>query len=241
MFKAGWWACRVFELLLKVSGKYDLRGEFSENYANPDWLAREWNYTREDASAEPGESVSYGIDALLDHGILQGTAKSFILVGWEEFYGKKDYSTPRVRKMRANRNGDVGTAAATGETDETDETTPTPPTHTTSPTELMRLWNLMAQEKGLTRCLKLAGERERLTIARLKEQPDLTYWAKVAYRIADSDFCTGKNDREWKASYDWFVHPLTHAKVMEGKYDNRGPSSTVKLVTINDNLYGDGT
>lgn len=47
-------------------------------------------------------------------------------------------------------------------------------------------------------------------------------WRAALDRIAKSDFCAGKNDRGWRADFDFFLRPDTVAKVMEGKYDNRG-------------------
>ena len=40
-------------------------------------------------------------------------------------------------------------------------------------------------------------------------------------RIVLSDFCNGKNDRGWKANFDFLLRPNTHIKAMEGAYDNR--------------------
>lgn len=43
--------------------------------------------------------------------------------------------------------------------------------------------------------------------------------------ILASDFCRGVNDRRWKASFDWLVErPDAVSKLMEGRYDNRGPA-----------------
>jgi hypothetical protein len=39
-------------------------------------------------------------------------------------------------------------------------------------------------------------------------------------RIASSAFCTGTNDRGWRATPDWLLRPDTAAKVLEGKYDD---------------------
>lgn len=41
-------------------------------------------------------------------------------------------------------------------------------------------------------------------------------------RISTSDFCRGKNERGWVATFDWLLQPDTAIKVLEGKYDNRG-------------------
>lgn len=49
----------------------------------------------------------------------------------------------------------------------------------------------------------------------------LEEWREVVLKIAASDFCCGKNDRGWVASFDFLLKPDTALKVLEGKYDNR--------------------
>ena len=42
-----------------------------------------------------------------------------------------------------------------------------------------------------------------------------------AFRKAQSSsFCTGQNDRHWKADFDWLLLESNLVKVLEGKYDN---------------------
>ena len=42
-----------------------------------------------------------------------------------------------------------------------------------------------------------------------------------AFRKAQSSsFCTGQNDRNWKADFDWMLNESNLVKVLEGKYDN---------------------
>lgn len=42
-----------------------------------------------------------------------------------------------------------------------------------------------------------------------------------AFRKAQaSSFCTGLNDRHWKADFDWLLNESNLVKVLEGKYDN---------------------
>lgn len=39
-------------------------------------------------------------------------------------------------------------------------------------------------------------------------------------RSQASSFCTGQNDRHWKADFDWLLNENNLVKVLEGKYDN---------------------
>ena len=40
--RAGFWAARVFELLCRVCGQYELGGVLPPQYLQADWLARRW-------------------------------------------------------------------------------------------------------------------------------------------------------------------------------------------------------
>jgi hypothetical protein len=89
------------------------------------------------------------------------------------------------------------------------------------PHDFVVIWNL--------HCYKLS-EVKKVSPSRLKKIDALnqTYLAtefnEACERVAASDFCCGKNDRAWIATFDWMLKPDTVAKVLEGKYDNRRPS-----------------
>jgi hypothetical protein len=85
---------------------------------------------------------------------------------------------------------------------------------------LFRIWN---ENKGphLPKALALSSERIKSANQRFKEFPDEEFWTEVVKRIAESSFCTGNNDRGWKADFDFFLRPGTHLAVNEGKYDTK--------------------
>lgn len=58
--------------------------------------------------------------------------------------------------------------------------------------------------------------------ARWAENPSEDFWKGVVVRVSQSAFCTGKNDRGWKADFDFLIKPDTAHKILEGKYDDRG-------------------
>jgi len=87
------------------------------------------------------------------------------------------------------------------------------------PCPLMHLWNTHA--KRLSKIRGMAGAREASAKARWKEFPDEEYWVNVVRKINASKFCNGDNQfGAWKADFDWFIKPVTHLKVSEGKYDD---------------------
>jgi hypothetical protein len=88
--------------------------------------------------------------------------------------------------------------------------------------EVVSAWN----ESGLVRCLSLNDTRKRHLKARLADPFFVEHWSAAVKRAAASDFCKGKNDRGWKADFDWFLQPAVVSKIMEGKYDNRGKAAS---------------
>ena len=81
--------------------------------------------------------------------------------------------------------------------------------------QFLNTWN---EHRGtLPSIQKLSEGRKAKIRIRLKEQPDLGYWAGLVKKMAASDFCcSGK----W-ATMDWVItNDSNHLKVAEGKYDN---------------------
>lgn len=91
-----------------------------------------------------------------------------------------------------------------------------------------QLWN---RERGvLPAVLDCGSSRARQLQARRKEEFWVANFEAAVKKVKMSDFCTGKNDRGWKASFDWLLRPDTIAKVMEGRYDNRIKKTEFKYV-----------
>jgi hypothetical protein len=88
----------------------------------------------------------------------------------------------------------------------------------TEASELQAIWN--QHSPPLPAWRELSKSRKVQALARLRERP-LAEWAAVIERIAASSFCSGSNDRTWRADPDWLLKPGTAGKVLEGKYDDR--------------------
>lgn len=85
---------------------------------------------------------------------------------------------------------------------------------------LLDLWN---QNCGnLPRAEQLNKQRDNAWRLRWKAKPDRAYWVDLIQRLAASSFATGNNDRSWRADIDFFLRETTAAKILEGKYDDRG-------------------
>ena len=77
---------------------------------------------------------------------------------------------------------------------------------------------------NLPRVVRLTDKRC-LTVRRIYSKGYTTEQLDEAFRRAQaSSFCTGQNDRHWKADFEWLLNENNLVKVLEGKYDN--PAAT---------------
>ena len=78
-------------------------------------------------------------------------------------------------------------------------------------------YNLIANDLELPVCRKLTSDRCRRADSILKEF-GLQTWNEGLKNLYDQPFCTGKNDRGWKAGIDWLLKPANFMKVLEKVY-----------------------
>ncbi len=85
--------------------------------------------------------------------------------------------------------------------------------------ELVNLWNSECGEL-LGKVIQVTEKRKAHIKARLKERP-LPEWSPIFRRIAASRFLTGRNEKGWKADFDWFMKgPDNVVRLLEGKFDD---------------------
>jgi hypothetical protein len=92
------------------------------------------------------------------------------------------------------------------------------------------IWNRVKAE--VLAPVKLCGvSRKKHAQNRWKEHPSEEFWNDVIWKINQSEFCLGNNNRGWKADFDFLVRPDTAAKVLEGKYAGKQqPKKQVSLL-----------
>lgn len=107
------------------------------------------------------------------------------------------------------------------ETNGRDETKPSAEADLHVP-RLAEIWNQEAGKLPKVLACPQNSTRRKLAMARWRENPDEVYWREAIERIKASPFCSGKNDRGWRANFDWLIKPGTATKVLEGQYDGQG-------------------
>lgn len=68
----------------------------------------------------------------------------------------------------------------------------------------------------------LSEARKKAIRARLNSGYTQDDFITLFQKAQQSDFLKGKNDRNWNADFDWLIKDANMAKVLEGKYDNKG-------------------
>lgn len=93
--------------------------------------------------------------------------------------------------------------------------------HQYKPSKVVELWNAMADRAGLVKVRALSAGRAKHLSARLAEPFFVDNLESGIAKIPGSSFLIGKNDRRWKADFDWLLRPDSMARLMEGKYDDK--------------------
>lgn len=99
---------------------------------------------------------------------------------------------------------------------EEDEDKANKPEISNKPQQLADRYNAICT--SLPKVIRLTDKR-RLAVRRIYSKGYTTEQIDEAFRRAQaSSFCTGQNDRHWKADFDWLLNENNLVKVLEGKY-----------------------
>lgn len=197
-----------------------------------------------DAVMWQGDPIEF-VNALIESGFLDKTEDDGLIIhDWFDYAGrlieKRVANRERMRRARAKAKGECApnvqnTNNARAGATEQNSTVPnsTVPNHTepdTTPPDnepldssppvpyekIRELFNLTCP--SFAKVLGINGKRKIAVAARWKEHPDLDFFKEYFERVEASDFLKGKNDRNWKATFDWLMNAANMDKVREGKY-----------------------
>jgi len=97
--------------------------------------------------------------------------------------------------------------------------------------EIQEEWN----EIGLQKLIKMTDKRKKKIKTRWEQFGDIDSFKEAFKKIKESDFCNGKSNKGWKATFDWLIDNDTNmAKVLEGNYDNRDSEKKIKKEDLNE-------
>lgn len=123
-------------------------------------------------------------------------------------------------KARSSRAGSSVSSGPSGPSGPSDKTKPLSPAATCPVLSVLRTWNETAKPP-IRRARDITGKRATTARARLAEPGFADAWPEVCRRIAESQFCKGKNDWGWTAGIDFALRPGVWQRTLEGEFDSR--------------------
>jgi len=84
--------------------------------------------------------------------------------------------------------------------------------------EAVDLYNITAENIGLSKIAKLTDSRKTKLNARLNDCGGIEGWKTALDKLSQSEFLRGNNDRGWKASFDFILTESKFTKLMEDGY-----------------------
>lgn len=79
-------------------------------------------------------------------------------------------------------------------------------------------WNKMATEHDLPLCRAITPARLAKVNARIRES-SLGEFIQAIHSVPNAGFLLGRNDRGWRADFDFLLQARSYARVLEGFYD----------------------
>lgn len=71
--------------------------------------------------------------------------------------------------------------------------------------------------------MAINGQRKKAVRARWNEHKDIKVFEALFRKAEASSFMKGRNDRNWRADFDWMMKPTNFVKILEGRYKNDKP------------------
>lgn len=85
--------------------------------------------------------------------------------------------------------------------------------------EVQRMYNELCN--GLPKCSVLSEARKKAIRARFSSGYTLEDFRTLFQKAGASPFLHGKNNRNWRAGFDWLIRDSNMAKTVDGNYDDR--------------------
>ena len=104
------------------------------------------------------------------------------------------------------------------EIEHTADEPPAPFSHSVPYETIKDLYNTLCP--SFPKCTALSDARKKAIKARMSSGYTLDDFKTLFTKAENSSFLKGKNDRNWRASFDWLLKDANMAKVLDGNYDD---------------------
>lgn len=94
--------------------------------------------------------------------------------------------------------------------------------------DILQCWNNLidSHHSIMPRIQTISSQRETATMARYREHGLMKVYDVLELAVK-SDFLNGKNDKGWKANFDWVMKPNNFVKILEGNYNNNESKNAI--------------
>ena len=111
--------------------------------------------------------------------------------------------------------------------------------------EFIAFYNQSVEGRNMPQCVKLTEKRKAAIRARLNEFGKEKVFEAIT-KCAQSNFCNGQNNRNWRADFDFVFNANKMTCILEGKYDNEvmsygnnGNSNEQNARSVGEKVLGD--
>ena len=202
---------------------------------------------------EDAENVKVTMAYMLRMGMLQEVSESeLFLTRLPECVGKETSKAELMRKKRAREKAEV----LEGGNNVTEALPPVTKCYTEKEIEKDKEEDIEEREKrteidyqliadmfnsicsSYPKLRALSEARKKAIKARFNSGYSVEDFKELFTLAEASDFLKGKNDRDWRSTFDWLIKDANMAKVLDGNYKNKqekrgeNPYSTLKGVTV---------
>lgn len=173
------------------------------------------------------EEIYAGLSELLNEGVLQNGGDK---LSQKRMIKDNDIS---IKRAKSGKKGGIKTQFAKAKEEANTQANYENETETETITDTVINYNGVIENfhlycERMSKISKLSDQRKKHIAARFKEF-NYDIIIEVIKKAGKSDFLCGKNDKIWKADFDWIFNPTNFLKIMEGKYDNK-PEQKTKFV-----------
>lgn len=204
------------------------------------WTGLEDNFADElalDLDEKP-EDVEVTLLYLLKTGLAETQDNISFTLPWVlENTGSENASAQRVREFRerqkalqcnagvtqVKRIGNVEKEIEIDKEKEIEIEEPQKPKEPAVGLEVVKAWNSMSEEKGLSQVTKLMPGTERYNLLKKRiADYGVDGVLRAIENVRNSPFLLGENNRGWQVTFDWMIKPNNFPKVLDGNYLDKG-------------------
>ena len=174
---------------------------------------------------EEPENVCVTVNYLLSCGLLETSDDKEYFIPYAVLNtGSEGGSAKRVREHRERKSLHCNAGVTqvkqlcNTEIENTADEPPATSSHSTPYETIKNLYNTLCP--SFSKCTALSDARKKAIKARMSNGYTLDDFKTLFTKAENSSFLKGKNDRNWRASFDWLLKDANMAKVLDGNYDD---------------------